>query len=89
MPQGLFDWEFEPVENRRKKYISQGGLGNDLNGHKNPHERRQHQCAHCHKNYQWAANLDFTDFGDVVDNLCQDCRKLLREMRTNHPEMKP
>jgi hypothetical protein len=88
MPEGLFVWEFEPVENRRKKYIQQGGLGGPMDGHKNPRERQQYQCAHCHKTYEHTTDLDFTDFGDVVDNLCGDCRRLLREMRTNHPEMK-
>jgi hypothetical protein len=87
MPQGLFDWEFEPVENRRKKYIQKGGLGGDLNGFKNKRERTQYKCVNCKKEYEWSSDLDFTDFGEVIDNLCGDCRKILREWRTNHPPM--
>ncbi len=87
MPQGLFDWEFEPVESRRKKFIEQGGLGGDLNGHHNPRERRQYKCCNCKKDFQWSNNLEFTDYGGTIDNLCTDCRKLQRKMMTNHPEM--
>jgi hypothetical protein len=87
MPQGLHPREFLPVENRRKRYNHQGGLGTQLDGHKNPIERQQYQCAHCRKTYEWTSSLDTTDFGDVVDNLCVECRAVLRGMRTNHPEM--
>jgi hypothetical protein len=82
MPHGLHPREFEPIENRRKSRQQEGGLGSPFM------PRRQHQCAHCHNAYEWSPSLDFTDYGDVVDNLCEDCRKLLRQMRTNHPEMK-
>lgn len=51
-------------------------------------EKMPHWCCNCKKKYEWTPDLDFTDFGDVIDNVCSDCRKLLREMRTNHPEMK-
>ena len=88
MPEDLFPWEFEPVETRRKKFIQQGGLGNDLNGWKNPREKKQYICVHCRKRYEWKPDLESTDYGDVVDNLCSDCRRELRTMRTNHPEMK-
>jgi hypothetical protein len=82
MPHGLHPREFEPIENRAKSREHEGGLGSTFQ------PRRVHQCAHCKKQYEWSNDLDFSDFGDVVDNLCTDCRKLLREMRTNHPEMK-
>ena len=90
MPDAIHPWEHEPVENRRKKYIQHGGLGGkvSLDGYVSPHELKRYQCVHCKKMYVWTSNLDFTDFGDVIDNLCSDCRKELREMRTNHPEMK-
>lgn len=88
MPEGLFPWEFEPVESRRKKYTEQGGLGNDLNGHHNPREIRQYRCCHCQKTFQWNNNLEFTDYGQAIDNLCPECRQLQRAMMTNHPEMK-
>ncbi len=88
MPHGLHPDEFLPVEVRRKKYIQQGGLGGPMDGRKSHHDIRQYMCANCHKTYQWTNDLDFTDFGDVIDNLCGDCRKILRTMRTNHPEMK-
>jgi hypothetical protein len=82
MPDGLHPREFEPVENRRKSRLQQGGLGSPVM------ERQPHFCTHCKKQYQWTPDLDSTDFGDVIDNLCPDCRVILRQMRTNHPEMK-
>lgn len=85
MPEGLFPWEHEPVENRRKKYVQQGGLGTPMEGHKNPRELRQYKCVNCKRIYQWTNDLDFTDYGEVIDNLCSDCRKIQREWRTNHP----
>jgi hypothetical protein len=81
MPEGLHPREFEPIENRRKSRIQEGGLGSPVQ------QRRQYMCAHCHVTYEWTNDLDFTDFGDVIDNLCTACRKLLREMRTNHPPL--
>ncbi len=88
MPQGLFDWEFEPVENRRKRYIQQGGLGGPMDGHKNPREVQQHYCVHCRKNYEHnARDLEFNDLGESGNNLCAACQKLKRKMVTNHPEM--
>lgn len=91
MPEGLFPWEFVPQENRRKRYVVQGGLGNDLNGHKNPRERQQHICVRCRTRFEYdSQELDFSnnDFGEVQTNLCAECRKVLRTLRTNHPEMK-
>lgn len=82
MPHGLHPREFEPIENRRKKYLQQGGLGSPVQ------ERIPHFCTHCKKQFDYAISLEFTDFGDVIDELCSDCRKILRGMRTNHPEMK-
>ena len=82
MPQGLHPREFEPIENRKKSRQIEGGLGSRFM------PRRQYKCAHCHKDYEWSNDLDFTDFGEVVDNLCKECRELLRAMRTNHPAMK-
>ncbi len=89
MPEGLFPWEFEPVENRRKRFVQQGGLGNDMNGWKNPNERQQHICVHCRKRYEYTAvDLEFNDLGETGSNLCADCQKIKRAMTTNHPEMK-
>jgi hypothetical protein len=88
MPHGLHPNEFIPVTARRKRFVQQGGLGGELNGLRPNSEIHQYQCAHCHKDYTWSTTLESTDFGDVVDNLCPECRTLLRSMRTNHPEMK-
>ncbi len=79
-----------PVRNIRKTYIQQGGLGTrvSMDGYYSPHEMKKYQCIHCKVIYTWTPDLDFTDFGDVIDNLCSNCRKELRTMRTNHPEMK-
>lgn len=88
MPNGLFPWEFEPVESRRKKFIEQGGLGNDLNGHHNPRERQQYRCCVCKTSFEWEAVLEFNDYGPAIDNLCKECRIKQRAMTTNHPEMK-
>jgi len=80
----------EPARNIRKTYIQQGGLGSRVNitGHYSHHDLTNYHCVHCKKTYHWSPEMEHSDFGDVVDNLCLDCRKLLRSMRTNHPEMK-
>lgn len=88
MPESLFAWEHEPFISRRKRFTEQGGLGGDLNGHKNPRELRQHKCCHCGKTFTWTPDLQFSDYGEAIDDLCQDCRKEQRAMMTNHPEMK-
>lgn len=82
MVDGLHPNEFLPVENRRKSRLIQGGIGSPIM------EKQPHFCTHCKKRFEYTPDLDFTDFGDVIDNLCRDCRKILRSMRTNHPEMK-
>ena len=86
MPE-LFDYEYEPVQNRRKRYVNQGGLGNDLNGWKNPREVQRYTCMQCGKQYDYTPDLDCSDFGECLDVWCGECRKKLRSMRTNHPEM--
>lgn len=82
--------ESTPVKNIRKRFIQQGGLGSrqPVDGYYSQHDIRKYQCVHCKKMFEWSADLDFTDFGEVIDNLCSDCRKVLRSMRTNHPEIK-
>lgn len=81
MPQDLHPSEFLPVETRRKTRVIQGGIGSPVM------EKKVYFCTHCKKRYEYTPELDFVDFGDVVDNLCGDCRKILRTMRTNHPEV--
>lgn len=79
-----------PARNIRKSYIQKGGLGNavSITGHYSHHDLVKYHCVHCKKIFHWSPEMEHVDFGDVMDNLCLDCRKELRAMRTNHPEMK-
>lgn len=91
MPQGLAPWELEPVASRRKRFVANGVYPRDhvqLNGWKNPREKQRHWCCRCKKEFEWMAELEFTDFGQVVDDLCKECRVELRKLMTNHPEIK-
>lgn len=83
MPETLHWKEFEPIENRRKSRIQDGGLGSPPGGT----EKRRYFCCNCKKEYRYTPDLDFSDFGEVIDNICGECRKALRNMRTNHPAM--
>lgn len=89
-PEPVESRSLEPARNIRKTYIQHGGLGNkvSLDGYYSHHDLIKYQCVHCKKQFHWTYEYEGTDFGDVIDNLCLDCRKVLRTMRTNHPEMK-
>lgn len=89
-PEPVDPRSLEPARNIRKSYIQKGGLGNavSMTGHYSHHDLVRYQCVHCKKSFHWSSEMEHSDFGDVMDNLCLECRKVLRTMRTNHPEMK-
>lgn len=91
LSQPVDPWSTQPARNIRKRYIQHGGLGNrpPVDGHYSHHDLVKRQCVHCKETFTWEPDYDFTmnDFGEVIDNLCLKCRKELRAMRTNHPEM--
>ena len=88
-PEQVDPWSLEPARNIRKTYIQQGGLGSRIpvDGQYSHHDMKKYYCVHCKEPFTWTPDLEYTDFGEVIDNLCQKCRKELRAMRTNHPEM--
>lgn len=88
-PEQVDPWSLEPARNIRKQYIQHGGLGSRevVDGYYSHHDLKKYQCVHCKETFHWTPDLEYTDFGEVIDNLCQKCRKELRAMRTNHPEM--
>lgn len=88
-PEPVDPRSLQPARNIRKSYIQQGGLGSRvaIDGYYSHHDLTNYHCVHCKKTFYWTHEYEGTDYGDVIDNLCLDCRKELRKMRTNHPEM--